>query len=257
MRHVLPTGAGPVALSQAHQTPPTTADESTRRWHGFARHKQTVINRLLDDQYMLCCYSELRADLYELGYHIEHIENKSQYPQRTFDWPNLAACALSSEDGLPRRGLHRATNLGKVEVNFGGHASAKQNQVDLAHFVSIRDPQCASYFAYLSNGEMGPNMNRSPADQARAEYTIRVLNLNSPYLVTLRRNLWDELDALLAEHLDKGWSIEHLCQGEITPYGRHTAPHYHPVLNSFFSLTRQFFGPVAEQTLRQYAPELV
>ena len=73
MRHVLPTRAGQVALSQAHQTPPTTADESARRWHGFARHKQTVINSLLEDQYMLCCYSELRADWYGLGYHIEHI----------------------------------------------------------------------------------------------------------------------------------------------------------------------------------------
>lgn len=256
MRHIAPTGAGPAALSQAHQTPPTTSDEATRRWRGFAPHKQVVIDRLCEDQYMLCCYSELRADLHGLGYHIEHTENKSDYPQRTFDWSNLAACALSSDEGLPKLASHRAASLGKVDVNFGGHAREKQNHVDFLQFVSIRDPQCATYFAYLSNGKMCPNLNRSPADQAKAEYTIRVLNLNSPYLVTLRRNLWDELDALLAHHLDKGWSIEHLCQGEVTPRGRHTAPHYLPVLNSFFSLTRQFFGPVAEQTLRQYAPEL-
>ena len=257
MRHVLPTGAGPVALSQAHQTPPTTSDEATRRWRGFAPHKQAVIDRLREDQYMLCCYSELRADLYELGYHIEHIENKSQYPQRTFDWPNLAASALSSEEGLSKLVSHRAASLDKVEVNFGGHASGKQNQLDWSQFVSIRDPQCATYFAYLSNGEMGPNLNRSLTDQAKAEYTIRILNLNSPYLVTLRRNLWDDLDQLLVQHLDKGWSIEHLCRGEMVPHGRHAAPHYLPALNSFFSLTRQFFGPVAEQTLREHAPKLV
>lgn len=255
MRHVAPTGAGPVALSQAHRTPPTTPKEATDRWQGFA-HKQAVIDRSLEDQYMLCCYSELRADLYGLGYHNEHIENKSQNPQRTFDWPNLAACALSSEEGLPKLKLQR-DSLGKVEVNFGGHASGKQDHVDLAKFVSIRDPLCATYFAYLSNGEMGPNLNRSSADQARAEYTIRQLNLNSPYLVNLRRNLWDELDALWADHLDNGWSIDHWCQGEITPHGRHTPPHYQAVLNSFFSLTRQFFGPVAENILRQYAPGLV
>jgi uncharacterized protein (TIGR02646 family) len=257
VRHVLPTGAGPVALSQAHQTPPTTSDEATRRWRGFAPHKQAVIDRLLEDQYMLCCYSELRADLYGLGFHIEHIENKSDFPQRTFDWPNLAACTLSSEEGLPKLASQRSASLSKVEVNFGGHAREKQNQVDGGQFVSIRDPQCATYFAYLSNGEMSPNLNRSLADQARVEYTIRVLNLNSPYLVTLRRNLWDDLDALLAHHLENGWSIKHLCQGEITPFGRHAAPHYLPALNSFFSLTRQFFGPVAEQALREYAPELL
>lgn len=257
MRHVLPTGAGPVPLSLAHQTQPATSDEATRRWHGFAPNKPAVIDHLWQDQYMLCCYSELRADLYGLGYHIEHIENKSQNPQRTFDWSNLAASALSSKVGLPKLASHRAASPDKVEVNFGGHASEKQKQVDMVQFVSIRDPQCASYFAYLSNGEMGPNLNRSPTDQARADYTIRLLNLNSPYLVTLRRNLWDELDTLLEQHLVNGWSLEHLCQGEITPHGRHTAPHYFPVLNSFFSLTRQFFGPMAEQTLRQHAPQLL
>jgi uncharacterized protein (TIGR02646 family) len=235
--------------------PPTTSDEATRRWHGFAPHKQSVVDRLLEDQYMLCCYSELRADLYGLGYHIEHLENKSQHPQRTFDWPNLAASALSSEEGLPKLASYRAAS-GKVEVNFGGHAREKQDQVDLAQFVSIRDPQCATYFAYLSNGEMGPNLNRSLADQGKAEYTIRVLNLNSPYLVNLRRNLWDELDELFMQHLGNGWNIDYLCMGELIPHGRHNAPHYIPVLNSFFSLTRQFFGQVAEQTLLQHAPGL-
>jgi uncharacterized protein (TIGR02646 family) len=257
MRHVLPTGDGPVTLSREHQTPPTTADEATHRWHGFKPHKSDALDRLLSDQYMLCCYSELRADLHGLGYHIEHIENKYQTPQRTFDWLNLAACALSSEEGLPKMAAQRATSPDKVEMNFGGHAREKQQQVNLEQFVSVRDPQCAAYFAYLSNGEMRPNLSRSPADQAKANYTIRLLNLNSPYLVTLRRNLWDELDGLLAQHRERGWSVEHLCQGELTPQGARTPPHYFPVLNSFFSLTRQFFGPTAEQTLRQYAPALV
>ncbi|EJT4385593.1 TIGR02646 family protein, partial [Salmonella enterica] len=49
---------------------------------------------LLNEQYHLCCYSEIRADLRGLGYHIEHVENKSQQPGRTFDYQNLAASAL-------------------------------------------------------------------------------------------------------------------------------------------------------------------
>lgn len=51
---------------------------------------------LLNEQYHLCCYSEVRADLRGLGYHIEHVENKSQHPERTFDYLNLAASALDS-----------------------------------------------------------------------------------------------------------------------------------------------------------------
>jgi len=57
-----------------------------------------VLQALLDEQYQLCCYSELRADQEGLGYHIEHLENKSQAPARTFDYSNLAASALRGDD---------------------------------------------------------------------------------------------------------------------------------------------------------------
>ena len=256
MRHVSPTGAGPVVLSRAHLKPPATPVEATSRWNSFTSHKQTVLDRLLEDQYMLCCYSELRSDLHGLGYHIEHIENKNQYPQNTFDWPNLAASALSSEQGLAQMASYRKT-LVETEVNFGGHAHRKQEAIDFTQFVSIRDPQCATYFSYLSNGEIAPNLNRELTDQAKAKYTIEVLNLNSPFLVPLRRNLWDDLDELLLLHQKNGWSIDYLCLGELVPHGRITDPHYIPVLNPFFSLTRQFFGQVAEQVLHQHAPGLV
>ncbi len=211
--------------------------------------------RLLEDQYFLCCYSELRADLHLLGYHIEHIENKSQTPQRTFDWPNLASSALSSTEGLPKLASQR-DKLSGAEVNFGGHASKKQDSVNMAQFISIRDPDCASYFSYRSDGEIRPNLRKSTEDQAKADYTITLLNLNSPFLVVLRRKLWDELDALINEHQQQGWSLQHLCMGELLPYGGRSEPHYANALNSFFSLTRQMFGQIAESTLQTHAPQL-
>ena len=61
-------------------------------------HKAKVQDNLLDEQYGLCCYSELRADLEGLGYHIEHLRPKSHYPALTFDYTNLAASALSNDD---------------------------------------------------------------------------------------------------------------------------------------------------------------
>lgn len=255
MKHIAPTGNGPRELSKANQNPPGTADEATRRWQSLG-DKQKILERLLEDQYFLCCYSELRADLRPpLGYHIEHIENKSQAPQRTFDWANLAGSALDSERGLSFLANERKQSNGE-EINFGGHASGKQNSVDMAQFISIRDPDCASYFRYISDGKIRPNLRKNPADQARAAYTIQLLNLNSPFLVVLRRQLWDDLTDLIIGHEQQDWSLKYLCMVELLPYGRRTAPHYLPRLNEFFSLTRQLFGPIADAVLQADAPQL-
>ncbi|MCK6410949.1 MAG: TIGR02646 family protein [Azonexus sp.] len=255
MRHIAPTGNGPRELAEANHNPPSTAEEATRCWDNF-RHTQKIIERLLEDQYLLCCYSELRADLRPpLGYHIEHIENKSQAPQRTFEWANLAGSALDSKKGLSFLAKQREQSNGE-EINFGGHANGKQNAVDMAQFISIRDPGCASYFSYISDGKIRPNLRKNTADQARAAYTIQLLNLNSPFLLVLRRQLWDDLTNLIISHEQQDWSLEHLCMGELLPYGRRTAPHYLLRLNEFFSLTRQLFGPIADAVLQAHAPQL-
>src|SRR5690554_2149422 len=97
MRHIRKQRDGGYYFDNANKNPPQTAEEATNRWSSF-RHKQTVLERLRDEQYQLCCYSEVRADLIGLGYHIEHIENKRQNPARTFDYSNLSASAIASDD---------------------------------------------------------------------------------------------------------------------------------------------------------------
>lgn len=229
--------SGGTPLNNAHQNPPTTAEQATNRWHSF-KDKAFVQNSLLDEQFGLCCYSELRADLEGVGYHIEHIEPKSKYPLRTFDYSNLAASALSSAD---------LENRVKDDV-FGGHA--KKDNYDPNLFISCHDNDCARYFSYLSDGRVVPNDKLSDSEKKRAEDTIRLLNLDSPYLVNRRRNWYDELDTLFEEHADKGWSLEHLASIDLVPTNQQR-------ISQFFSLTRQFFGNVAEQVLTQHAPELV
>ena len=76
-----------------------------------------------------------------------------------------------------------------------------------------------------------------------------MLNLNSPFLSTRRLQWATELQSLIDQHIDKGWSLAHLAQIDLLPAARQ--------LNRFFSLTRQFYGPLAEQTLAQHAPELL
>lgn len=235
MKPIILNSSGGYHLGLAHQTPPTTANQAISRWQAFG-HKPRVLDDLLDDQYGLCCYSELCADLEGLGYHIEHLRPKSQYPAQTFDYTNLAASALSSDD---------LKTFIKQET-FGGHA--KLSQFDSALFVSCHDSDCARYFAYLSDGRIVPRDNLSTSDKDRANYTITLLNLNSPYLTNRRRRWHDELDQLFEEHLKKQWSVEHLVAIDLIPRNKHLSP--------FFSLTRQFFGQVAEQVIQQHLPEL-
>jgi uncharacterized protein (TIGR02646 family) len=241
MRTITKQGTGGHHLNQSQSNPPVTDLDATSRWKSFA-HKQHVRQCLLDEQYQLCCYSELRADEEALGYHIEHVENKSQNPTRTFDYNNLAASALDSANDL------QAFKAQGNEV-FGGHATGKQQNVNMTRFVSCHQPGCRRFFFYLSDGRVVPTQGLSAQDTDKADYTITLLNLNSPYLITRRRQWWDELDQLFEEHRTKGWNLADLASVDLLPHKQR--------LSRFFSLTRQFFGPLAEDILQQHAPGLV
>ena len=174
MRHIVKQGQGSRKLQQASLRPPQSGAAATAGWSAFRQYgggAELLNNHLLPEQYGLCAYSELDADRLGLGFHIEHVDNKSQNPARTFDYQNLIASAFSSEEGLP-----------------------------LA-------------------------------------------------IVSLRKDWWDEMESLYAEHLDKGWSLNDLAAVDLLPRQQQ--------LSRFFTLTRQFFGPVAENLLRQNAPQLL
>ncbi|MHC8389169.1 retron system putative HNH endonuclease [Pseudomonas sp. MDT2-39-1] len=240
MKAVRKRGEGPFQLANAHENPPTTDGTATSRWKSFV-HKTRVFDYLLEEQYGLCCYSEIRPDQVGVGFHIEHVENKSQHPRRTFDYSNLAACALDSETDL------KAFKAQQAEI-FGGHALGKSKGVDIARFVSCHQPDSPRYFAYLSDGRVVPADRLSPQDDDRARYTIDLLNLNSPYLQVLRQRWWSELESLFEEHIDQDMNLHCLAGIDLVPIRGNLSP--------FFSLTRKFFGSVAEEVLERDAPHL-
>ncbi len=125
MRYVKkPASGGGFHLAQAHASPPQTASAATSRWGSYG-HKAILQGELLEEQYWLCCYTEIRADLLDLGYHIEHVEPKSLAPSSTFDYQNLAASALSTNT---RVAASLQAHVAKGHEIFGGHA--KRNQYD-------------------------------------------------------------------------------------------------------------------------------
>jgi uncharacterized protein (TIGR02646 family) len=241
MRPVQKRGLGPYHLNNSHANPPETANAADSRWSVFG-YKQQVLGYLLEEQYALCCYSEIRPDQLGLGVHIEHVENKSQNPQRTFDYNNLAASALDSETYLlPFK--RRASEV------FGGHALGKSDAVDLERFVSCHQPDCSRFFAHLSDGRIVPADGLSAQDEDRALYTIDLLNLNSPFLEELRQQWWDELAALFEDHVEQDMSLHCLAGIDLIPRGKQLSP--------FFSITRKFFGHIAEDVLEENAPYLI
>ena len=223
------------SLSRANEKPPQTAEQATSRWDSFNK-KKDLQNLLLEEQFYLCAYSEIRPDLEQIGAHIEHIEPKSQHPGRTFDYQNLVACALSEHD---------LTQYARAD-HFGGHA--KLGQYDSSRFISCLDESCAKTFAYLSDGRIVPSLHLAPIDQANAQYTIDLLNLNCGFLVNRRKQWLDDLDALIDKHLTNDYSLTDLAAIDLLPCNKKLSP--------FFTATRQRFGRIAEQVLQAY-PELL
>ncbi|MCO7625874.1 TIGR02646 family protein [Pseudomonas fluorescens] len=246
MRHIVQRRYAGYHLDKSHENPPLTSEDATNRWGGFD-HKQEVMGFLLSEQYSLCCYSELRADEHELGYHIEHVENKRQNPQRTFDCTNLAASALRTGDKAPL--LKNLLEDEQAGVVFGGHAPGKQKSVDMRLFVSPHQPDCRRFFTYLSDGRVVPADGLEKRDEDRAQYTIDLLNLNSPFLLIERRRWWDELDEIFIDHVEQEMDLECLIGINLIPCNDKLYP--------FFSLTRSFFGRIAEDVIQKAAPQLI
>lgn len=244
MREIKKQGNGCQYIQVENTNPPITSQDATKRWHRFGRHKARINALLLAEQFSLCCYSELRADEENIGYHIEHVENKRQNPPRTFDYTNLAASALTSDDlGVLKTNGHEA---------FAGHAPGKtgaQGPVDMNRFISPHQLDCRRFFSYLSDGRIVPADNLDATEEDRANYTIIILNLNSPFLITLRKKWWEELDDLFDQHVRNQWNLSDLVAVDLVP----TAGK----LSRFFSLTRQFFGSTAEQVIADQAPALL
>jgi len=225
-------------LHDEHLMPPSNSKEAARRWGRF-KNKDRLTDLLHEEQFLLCAYTELRTDEEGLGTHIEHVKPKSKYPALTFSYQNLVVSALASPD------LAKPDHEDDV---FAGHA--KKSCFDRKRFISpLRSKSKRNYFLYLNSGKVVPSPDKSRRYQKRAEHTINSLNLNASYLVNLRKCWIEELDQLIDDHLDQDMSLYDLAAVDIVPLNQR--------LSRFFTATRQRFEQIAEQVLKEQAPELL
>ncbi|MCL1080050.1 TIGR02646 family protein [Parashewanella spongiae] len=245
--------------SQQRNGAPLTADEATRAWGRFKDTDQQLLQKLLTEQFGLCCYTELNlADLkntHGIGSHFEHEQPKHTFPHRTFDEANLLRCALDSEDLSKYSGENR----------FGGHYKDNNEQLDYdaAKFISPQSANCRDFFVYLtSDGSIHPKAGLSAQDNMKAQYTIDILNLNASFLKAERKRWLKEIDEEINKLIDKAATRqdrENLAECELTltnlphPELNKTA---FPQLRPFHSATRALFGQLGENVIQQYCPQI-
>lgn len=222
-------------------------------WDGFGSHrgssdaKRELAQALADIQHGLCGYCE--NALHPRDREIEHVVPKS-YPARgtalALDHTNLIACCRggASEPHAAELRSDPSRFLPPVRANRScGQAKGDALIDDCLDPRSL--PTLPSLFRVQIDGEVAPDGTACRSlgvDAARVEVTIRTLGLNVPRLRAARAAHWR---ALLYDwdHYDGDHTkIRAAATRELLPDQSGALPH-------FFTTTRSFFGPLAEQVL--------
>lgn len=212
-----------------------TAATPDAAWHNFIHSRIDGTNDACwHEQFGVCAYSEIVLDDQDLGMHIDHIEPKSLNPSRTFEHANLLLSAISDKklQGMP-----------KHEV-FGGHF--RGNRYSPTGFINPLWLDSRRFFHYASNGEVEPALKLSASDARKARYTIALLNLNAPVLVTRRRTWLQALEEEIAKLLDAPDALRQFADLELCETNGRLRP--------FHSAARVRFGGMGEAVMAQRCP---
>ena len=181
------------------QNTPQTQEEAKSGWKNF-QGKEELASHLKYVQKGLCAYCEARLDS-ALGYHLEHIQPKSAFPHLTFEYTNLVLSCIASE------------NLTKNDPTLScGHH--KRSRFDASLFISPTLSGCQRYFSCNLLGEIEPASNLDERDWQKADYSIKLLNLNSLRLARQREQVIDKGFKIIAELQDDQEALENFLELE-------------------------------------------
>lgn len=139
-----------------------------------AKCKTEIWNELDKFQEQFCVYCESRAYQGQKTGHIEHFYDKgsSNYKNLTFDWNNLFGCCQSNE----HCGHYKDAQISKEVKRCPDHT--KLLKPDLV------DPE--EFLQFVNTGGIKEKEGLSAEDFARAQETIKALNLNHSSLNSSR-----------------------------------------------------------------------
>lgn len=180
---------------------------------GYKEVSLALHQHLWQDQKSLCVYCEqqmqkkleLSADA---PTHFEHIRPKDKYKDLTYSFENLVVSC---------NGFDLTVTIHKTKQFCGHFKLEKYDDVLFLNPVEVDDID--TYFIYDSDGNIEPNIAKTPQEQQKAAYTIKTLGLNHPTLQKMRRyqiTVWGEK---LASD-----GIENII--EILQSDQHPLPHF-------------------------------
>lgn len=157
----------------------------TNETYGGTKVKRKLANHLYKEQKGLCIYCQqsfnnalINKNLSEFS-HIEHIKPKARkrYPENTFNQNNLA---------LSCNGFDCNILVNETENEFCGHN--KDQKYDKNLFLNpIEVEDIEKYFSYKINGEIQISDKLEKKEEKKADYMIKILDLNNETLVDMRR----------------------------------------------------------------------
>ena len=226
-------------------------DREQASWDGFRSHQEgaayrELVTTLQHLQHGLCGYCEI--DLKEQDRQVEHVVPRSDRPHgsaRALDATNMVACCKggtwrTGDDTRWRTPAKRNRSCGE----------AKQDLVD-PDFVDPRTlPALPSLTRVRFDGEITADeaaCSDAAIDTGRVKKTIDILGLNVERLRLAREKRWRALSDNWREHFDDPQVMMEAARGELVPGDDAHRPR-------FFTTSRSYFAPVAEEILAE-APQ--
>ena len=221
-------------------------------YDGFRSHQagdayRKLVSALECIQHGLCGYCEI--DITEQDRQVEHVIPQSDPEHgkdRVLDPENMIVCCKGGTSKNPD-----AARWQKPSKNNRSCGEAKENRVD----PKCIDPGDLPALPLLmrvnyETGQISADAEvckDASIDVSKVEETIRILGLNVDRLKVARREHWRALSKYLANSED----IREAARRELLPEeGSHR-------LKKFFSTTRSYFGPVAEEILAETPQEWI
>jgi len=162
-------------------------DARTQPWEDVSWEDKEEIRAELESlQRRHCAYCECDLANESKKPHIEHFEPRSRARMKTFDWENLFLSCSQTE----RCGCHKDNLAGKYQSKD----LVKPDLDDPRHFLQ-----------FMPDGKVLPRERLRASEAHRAEETIRVLALNDPPLVAMRRQYLEDPYRLMQEAEEAGF----------------------------------------------------